>query len=86
MFGMGDVGMYKLGLGLPNGILPRVLEKVATLIGYGPGMSLSDHGYYNTRNVENMDLGPSFLWIESWSDASYPGTYPVDRPGGSSSH
>jgi hypothetical protein len=76
MFGMGDVGMYKLGLGLPRGILPRILEKVATLMGFGPGMSLSDHGYYNTRNVENMDLGPSFLWIESCICGKIDGVYP----------
>jgi hypothetical protein len=68
--------MYKLGLGLPNGILPRILAKAATIMGYGPGMSLSDHGYYNTRNVENMDLGPSFLWIESCICGKIDGVYP----------
>jgi len=76
MFGMGDVGIYKLGLGLPNGILERVMAKVATLLGYGTGLSLSDHGYYNTRNVENMDLGPSFLWIESCICGKIDGVYP----------
>ena len=76
MFGMGDVGMYKLGLGLPHGILPRILEKVATIMGYGPGLSLSDHGYYSTRNVENMDLGPSFIWIESCICGKIDGVYP----------
>ena len=76
MFGMGDVGIYKLGIGLPNGILERVLEKVATLMGFGPGLSLSDYGYYNTRNVENMDLGPSFLWIESCICGKIDGVYP----------
>ncbi|MCK5030162.1 MAG: hypothetical protein KAR64_01720, partial [Thermoplasmatales archaeon] len=76
MFGMGDVGIYKLGIGLPNGILERVLEKVATLMGFGPGLSLNDYGYYNTRNVENMDLGPSFLWIESCICGKIDGVYP----------
>jgi len=76
MFGMGDVGMYKLGLGLPNGILERILSKVATFFGFGPGFSLSDHGYYSTRNVENMDLGPSFLWIESCICGKIDGMYP----------
>lgn len=76
MFGMGDVGIYKLGLGLPNGLLPRVLEKIATIVGFGPGLSLSDHGYYSTRNVENMNLGPSFLWIESCICGKIDGVYP----------
>ncbi|MCX6664809.1 MAG: C25 family cysteine peptidase [Euryarchaeota archaeon] len=76
MFGMGDVGMYKLGLGLPNGILPKILSKIATIMGYGPGLSLSDHGYYSTRNVENMDLGPSFLFIESCICGKLDGMYP----------
>jgi len=75
-FGMADVGLYKLGLGLPNGILPRVLEKVSTIIGYGPGFSLGRHGMYSTRNVENMNLGPSFLWIESCICGKIDGVYP----------
>jgi len=76
MFGMGDVGIYKLGIGLSNGILEKVMEKIATLMGFGPGLSLSDHGYYSTRNVENMDLGPSFLWIESCICGKIDGVYP----------
>jgi len=76
MFGMGDVGMYKLGLGLPNGILPRLLSKIATIMGFGPGFSLSNHGYYSTRNVENMNLGPSFIWIESCICGKIDGVYP----------
>ena len=65
LFTMGDVGVNSLGLGLPNGILHGVLEQVSSIMGYGPGFSLSDYMYYNPRNVEHMDLGPSFLWIES---------------------
>jgi len=76
MFGMGDVGIYKLGFGRSNGVLERIMEKVATLMGFGTGLSLSDYGYYNTRNVENMDLGPSFLWIESCICGKIDGVYP----------
>jgi hypothetical protein len=76
MFGMGDVDIYKLGLGLPGGILERVFAKAATILGIGPGFSLSDHGYYSTRNVENMNLGPSFLWIESCICGKIDGLYP----------
>jgi len=75
-FGMADVGLYKLGLGLPNGLLPRILEKVSTIVGYGPGFSLGRHGMYSTRNVETMDLGPSFLWIESCICGKIDGVYP----------
>lgn len=81
MFGMGDIGMYKLGLGLPGGILERVLSKIATILGFGPGFSLSDHGYYSTRNVENMNLGPSFLWIESCICGKIDGVYPKQNIG-----
>jgi len=77
MFGMGDVSMYKLGIGLPNGIMPKILEGIARVFGFGPGFSLSDHGYYSTRNVENMDLGPSFIWIESCICGKIDGVYPT---------
>lgn len=76
MFGMGDVGMYKLGLGLPNGILERIIKNLVPIIGYGPGLSLSDHGYYSTRNVENLNLGPSFIFIESCICGKIDGMYP----------
>ena len=75
-FGMGDVGLYKLGLGLQNGFLERLMAQVATIMGFGPGLSLSSHGYYSTRNVENMNLGPSFLWIESCICGKIDGLYP----------
>jgi hypothetical protein len=73
---MGDVGVNSLGLGLPNGILPRILAQVSSIFGYGPGYSLSDQMYYNPRNVENMSLGPSFLWIESCICGKLDGMYP----------
>jgi len=31
----------------------------------GPGGSLGNVGDYTTRAVENLDLGPSFMWLES---------------------
>ncbi|RQW81303.1 MAG: hypothetical protein EHM79_19685 [Geobacter sp.] len=76
MFGMGDVGVYKLGLGLKNGVLERIIERLVPIIGYGPGFALSDQGYYSTRNVENMNLGPSFLFIESCICGKIDGMYP----------
>ncbi|MBU0496421.1 MAG: hypothetical protein KKC68_05670, partial [Candidatus Thermoplasmatota archaeon] len=76
MFGMGDVGMYKLGMGRANGLLEKIMAQVATIMGFGTGLSLSGHGYYSTRNVENMNLGPSFLWIESCICGKIDGLYP----------
>ncbi|PNX53659.1 MAG: hypothetical protein BV458_03365 [Thermoplasmata archaeon M9B2D] len=76
LFTMGDVGVNSLGLGLPNGILNKILQQVSSIFGYGPGYALSDHMYYNPRNVENMNLGPSFLWIESCICGKFDGVYP----------
>jgi hypothetical protein len=74
---MGDVSIYKLGLGLPNGILTRFLERfLAPIMGLGPGISYNNHGAYNTRNVENMNLGPSVLWMESCIVGEIGGVYP----------
>ena len=39
-------------------------------------MSFGALGNYNTRNVENMNLGPSFLWIESCICGKIDGVYP----------
>lgn len=76
LFNMVDVGVKSLGLGLPNGLLNRILKQVSSIIGYGPGYSLSSHMIYNPRNVENMNLGPSFLWIESCITGKLDGVYP----------
>jgi hypothetical protein len=74
---MSDVGVNSLGLGLPNGILHALLVQAASIIGQGPGLSLTDQMYYNPRNVENMNLGPSFLWIESCICGKLDGIYPT---------
>jgi hypothetical protein len=74
---MGDVGIYKLGLGLPNGLLSKFLQRfLAPIMGLGPGISYNDLGSYDTRNVENLDLGPSVLWMESCIVGEIDGVYP----------
>jgi hypothetical protein len=74
---MGDVGIYKLGIGLPNGIISKFLERfLAPIMGLGPGISYNDLGAYDTRNVENMNLGPSVLWMESCIVGEIGGVYP----------
>jgi hypothetical protein len=77
LFSMGDVGVTSLGLGRPHGLLHALLAQVASIIGYGPGMALSDHINYNPRNVEEMNLGPSYLWIESCICGKLDGMYPT---------
>ncbi len=77
LFTMGDVGVNSLGLGLPNGPLSKILAQVSSIFGYGPGYALADYMTYNTRNVENMNLGPSFLWIESCICGKLDGMYPT---------
>jgi hypothetical protein len=77
LFSMGDVGITSLGLGLPHGLINAVLKQVASILGFGPGTSLNDQMYYNPRNVEQMNLGPSFLWIESCICGKLDGIYPT---------
>jgi hypothetical protein len=77
LFTMGDVGVSSLGLGLPNGILYKILKQVTSIFSYGPGYALADHMFYSPRNVENMNLGPSFLWIESCICGKLDGMYPT---------
>jgi hypothetical protein len=75
-YGMGDVDVDKLGLGLPHGLLEKLFSEVSTFFGIGPGSSLANQGEYNTRNIENMELGPSFLWLESCVCGKIDGMYP----------
>ncbi len=77
LFTMGDVGVTSLGLGLPHGLIHAVLAQVASIMGFGPGTALNDYMYYNPRNVEQMNLGPSFLWIESCVCGKIDGVYPT---------
>lgn len=76
LFGMGDVGTNSIGLGLPNGLLHGILSQVSAIIGYGPGFSMSYHMDYSPLNVETMNLGPSYLWIESCICGKLDGMYP----------
>jgi hypothetical protein len=75
---MGDVGVYKLGLGLPNGILQAIFGRFAApILHLGPGQSLGDLGSYSTRTVSGMDMGPSFLWMESCIVGEFGGLHPT---------
>ena len=74
---MGDVGVYKLGLGRPNGLLSLFLGRfLAPIMGLGPGISYNNYGAYSTRNIEYLDLGPSVIWLESCIVGEIDGVYP----------
>jgi len=76
LFGMGDVGVNSIGLGLPNGILHGILSQISSIVGFGPGFSMAYQMDYSPRNVETMNLGPSYLWIESCICGKLDGMYP----------
>ena len=42
----------------------------------GPGMSFTEHMAYIPREVETMNLGPSFMWLESCVCGKIDGLYP----------
>jgi len=60
-------------------ILKKILEVVSPYT--GPSSSLAVHGQYNTREVPLMDLGPSFMWLESCICGKIDGLYPKNSLG-----
>ena len=42
----------------------------------GPGMSFTEHMAYTPREVESMNLGPSFMWLESCVCGKIDGLFP----------
>ncbi|HHH79452.1 MAG TPA: hypothetical protein ENL13_00950, partial [Thermoplasmatales archaeon] len=66
MFAMEGVDTTAAGFGGP--LMHWTLKQIVPVVGggfLGPGYSLSQKGVYGTRDVENMNLGPSFMWLES---------------------
>jgi hypothetical protein len=81
--GLGDVGTYSLGWGLPNGIIAFLLKThfvPVNTFGQGPGFSLAGHGMYVVRNAENINFGPSVFFIESCGVGKIDGVYPERNP------
>ena len=52
----------------------------------GPGGSLSNVGEFDTRAVSNMNLGPSFMWLESCICGKLDGQYSKSNIGQSLLH
>ena len=75
----GNEALAALGSGyifLP--IINQFLARVTKQLGR-PGQSLTGAvGAYNVRNVDKMNFGPSFMWLETclvgWIDGRYPKT------------
>ena len=82
LFGMSGIELTAAGLGGP--IMHNLLQRVLPVVGggfMGPGAHLGQIGTYNTRNVANMDFGPSFMWLESCICGKIDGVYPTSGVG-----
>ena len=74
-------GPYLVAAGLGGPILHRILLQIVPNVmgGFlGPGYHLVNLGEYSTRNVENLNLGPSLVWIESCVVGRIEGVYPTE--------
>ncbi|HDO19504.1 MAG TPA: hypothetical protein ENG74_02130, partial [Thermoplasmatales archaeon] len=73
-------GPSLVAAGFGGPILHKILLQIVPNImgGFvGPGYSLSSSDY-DTRSVENLELGPSFIWIESCTVGRIEGVYPTE--------
>ena len=76
LFGVGGNDIVASGLGGP--LMKALLIQTIIPIGggfMGPGGDLSAAGDYDTRTVSNMNLGPSFMWLESCICGKIDGMY-----------
>ncbi len=80
MFGMSGTDLPAAGLGGPimRTIIKNTLVPVIGGGNWGPGVgvNLATIGEYSTREVSSMDLGPSFMWLESCFCGRLDGVYP----------
>ncbi len=76
LFGVGGNDIVASGLGGPliKALLTQTIIPIAGGFA-GPGGDLSAAGDYNTRTVSNMNLGPSFMWLESCICGKLDGMY-----------
>jgi hypothetical protein len=80
MFGMAGTSLPAAGLGGPlmRAFVKNVLVPVIGGGNWGPGVgvNLAVIGEYSTREVSSMNLGPSFMWLESCFCGRLDGVYP----------
>ena len=77
LFGMPGPSAVAMGIGGP--LVKTILERILPCLDggfFGPGFSLTAEGEYNVRQVEKMNLGPSFIWIDSCLCGKIGGVYP----------
>ena len=87
LFGVAGNDIAASGLGglLFKAVFMQTLVPIAG--GFiGPGGDLSSAGDYTTRTVSNMDLGPSFMWLESCICGKIDGIYARTNVGQSLLH
>jgi hypothetical protein len=87
LFGMAGNDIVASGIGGP--LIKRILiETLIPIAGgfLGPGGDLSGVGDYSTRSVSNMNLGPSFMWLESCICGKLDGMYAKANVGQSLLH
>jgi len=77
LYEFGDVFMWGLGLGYFFG--PLIMEYVVRISIFAS--PLGALGTYSTRGVENMNLGPSTMMIESCVVGKFDGMYPQNNIG-----
>lgn len=77
LFGMAGIDLTAAGLGGPIAHW-MMTQFLPVMMGgfFGPGTSLGLIGDYNTRGVEDMEFGPSFMWLESCICGKIDGMYP----------
>lgn len=76
LFGMAGNDLVASGIGGP--LIKKILiETLIPIAGgfMGPGGDLSGVGDYSTRSVSDMNLGPSFMWLESCICGKLDGMY-----------
>ena len=74
LFTAGDVAFTGLGYGLV--IVPFATQIIARLTHIGPFASLGQHTSYTIRGIENMDMGPSVMFLESCICGQIDGHHP----------
>lgn len=88
-FGMDGLDMVAAGfdgvlLNAPN-LWSKLLKSTVLphFVGgfWGPGGSIGDVGSYTPRKIATVELGPSFMWIESCFVGKITGLYPQENIG-----
>jgi hypothetical protein len=87
LFGVAGNDLVASGIGGPL-VKSLMTQTVVPIAGgfIGPGGDLASAGEYNTRTVSNMNLGPSFMWLESCICGKLDGLYARNNIGQSLLH